>query len=283
MGSVFRVHPYGHETIGHMCDLETITRDQLHAHYRTYYTPKNAVAVAAGDFDADEMLRLIEQHFGAIPNDADVPPVQAVEPSQRGERRVTVEGEGNVAYLQMAFRVPSARESDFFALTALDAALSGASGLSFSGGGTSNKSSRLYKALVAKELATYVSGSLIPTVDPFIYGLSAVVRAGRTPAEVEEALEAELARVADEPVTEEELAKAIKQAKAQFAYSSETVTGQALWMGYSEIFADYGWFENYIDNLSAVTVEDVHRVAQTYLSPSNRTVGWYMPTSVSFE
>ncbi|MBN1810615.1 MAG: insulinase family protein [Anaerolineae bacterium] len=278
MGSAFRVHPYGHETIGHMCDLETITRDQLHAHYRTYYTPKNAVAVAAGDFDADEMLRLIEQHFGAIPNNADVPQVRAVEPQQRGERRVIVEGEGNVAYLQMAFRIPSAREADFFALTVLDAALSGASGLAFSGG-TSNKSSRLYKALVAKELATYVSGSLIPTVDPFIYGLSAVVRAGHTLAEVEEALQAELARVADTPVTEEELAKAIKQAKAQFAYSSETVTGQALWMGYSEIFADYGWFENYIDNLSAVTVEDVNRTAQTVLKPSNRTVGWYVPTN----
>ena len=78
-------------------------------------------------------------------------------------------------------------------------------------------------------------------------------------------------------ITEEELAKAIKQTKAQFAYSSETVTGQALWMGFSEIFADYGWFESYIDNLSAITVEDVRRVAQTYLAPSNRTVGWYVP------
>jgi zinc protease len=83
--------------------------------------------------------------------------------------------------------------------------------------------------------------------------------------------------VAEEPITKEELAKAIKQAKAQFAYSSETVTGQALWMGFSEIVADYGWFENYIDNLSAVTVEDVHRAAQMYLTPSNRTVGWYVP------
>jgi zinc protease len=279
MGSVFRVHPYGHETIGHMCDLETITRDQLEAHYRTYYTPRNAIAVAAGDFEADGMLRLIEEHFGAMPSGVEPPPVTAVEPPQRGERRVVVEGEGKVAYLGMTFRIPSPREPDFFALTALDAALSGASGLAFSGGGTSNKSSRLYKALVAKELAAYVSGSLVPTVDPFIYGLSIVARAGRTPDEVEEALEAELARVADAPVTEEELAKAIKQAKAQFAYSSETVTGQALWMGYSEIFADYNWFERYIDNLSAVTVEDVHRAAQTYLTPSNRTVGWYVPTN----
>ncbi|MFL7791330.1 MAG: M16 family metallopeptidase [Anaerolineae bacterium] len=283
MGSAFRVHPYGHETIGHMCDLETMTRDQLYAHYRTYYSPQNAIAVAAGDFDADEMLHLVERYFGAIPNAAKVPPMHAVEPPQRGERRVTVEGEGNVAYLETVFHIPSSRDPDFFALTTLDAALSGASGLAFFGGGTTNKSSRLYKALVTTELATSVSGSLIPTLDPYVYDLSAVVRAGHTPAEVEEALQAELAHLTDEPITQEELSKAIKQAKAQFAYSSETVTGQALWMGFSEVFADYGWFESYIENLSAVTVEDVHRVAQTYLKPSNRTAGWYVPTNVSFD
>ena len=282
MAAAFRVHPYGTDTIGHMCDLETMTRDQLHTHYRTYYAPHNALAVAVGDFDAGEMLRLVEQHFGAIADGSpvgsrDVPPVTAVEPPQRGERRVVFEGEGSVAYLQIVFRAPTVHEPDFYALTALDAALTGASGLTFFGGGLTNKSSRLYKALVATELATGISGSLVPTIDPFVYGLSAVVRAGVGPAEVEEALDAELARVVAEPVTQEELNKAIKQTKAQFAYSSESVTGQALWLGVSEIFADYTWFENYITNLSAVTVEDVQRVAQEYLQQSNRTVGWYVP------
>ncbi len=277
VAAAFRVHPYGTDTLGHMCDLETMTRDQLYAHYRTYYAPHNSLAVVVGDFDADEMLRMVEQHFGAIPNGPDIPPMNAVEPPQKGERRVTREGGGNVAYLQMVFRAPTVHEPDFFAMTALGAALTGASGLTFSGGGLTNKSSRLYKALVATELATAISGSLTPTVDPFVYSLSAVVRAGHTPAEVEEALEAELARVVAEPVTQEEVTKAIKQAKAQFAYSSESVTGQALWMGFSEVFADYTWFENYIANLSAVTVEDVQRVAQKYLKQSNHTVGWYVP------
>ena len=279
MAAAFRVHPYGTDTLGHMCDLETMTRDQLYAHYRTYYAPHNALAVAVGDFDADGMLRLVEKHFGAISDNQDVPPVTAVEPPQRGERRVIVEGEGNVAYLQIVFRAPTVHEPDFFAMTVLDATLTGASGLTFFGGGLTNKSSRLYRTLVATELATAVSGSLIPTVDPFVYSLSAIVRAGRTPAEVEEALEAELARVAAESITPEELTKAIKQAKAQFAYSSESITGQALWMGFSEVFADYTWFENYIANLSAVTVEDVQRVAQKYLKRSNRTVGWYVPVN----
>jgi zinc protease len=277
MAAAFRVHPYGVTTIGHMCDLETMTHDQLLTHYRTYYTPRNSLAVAVGDFDADEMLQLIEQHFGAIPSGPDIPPMNAVEPPQKGERRVTLEGDGNVAYFHLVTRAPTTHEPDFFALTVLDAVLTGASGLAIFGGGTTNKSSRLYNALVASELATTVSGALIPTVDPYVYSLSAIVRDGRTPAEVEEALDAELARVTAEPITPEELDKAIKQTKAQFAYSTESVTGQALWIGFSEIFADYSWFENYIANLSAVTVEDVHRAAQQYLKRSNRTVGWYVP------
>jgi len=277
MAGAFRVHTYGIDTIGHMCDLETMTRDQLYAHYDTYYAPNNALAVAVGDFKADEMLQMIERHFGAIAGKPDAPPVSACEPQQKGERRVIVEEQGNVAYLKVVFRAPTVHEPDFFAVTALDAALTGASGMTFFGGGLTNKSSRLYKALVETELATSISGTLIPTVDPFVYSLSATVRGDHTPAEVEEALEAELTRVVEEPVTEQELFKAIKQAKAQFAYSSESVTGQALWIGFSEIFADYTWSEKYVENLSAVTVDDVQRVAQKYLRRSNRTVGWYVP------
>jgi zinc protease len=279
MGAALRVHPYRNPTIGHMCDLQSITRSQLYEYYQTYYVPRNALAVVVGDFEADEMLVLIEQHFGAVSAGADVPPVTAVEPPQRGERRVVVRREGLVPYLKLAFRAPAVREPDFFALTVLNAILTGASAMTFRGGGLTNKSCRLYQALVAEGLAVSISGSLLPTVDPSPYTLSAVVRPGRTPAEVEEALDAEIARVTKDAVTQGEVDKAIKQAKAQFSYSSESVTGQAMWLGFSEIFADFTWSECYIENLSAVTVQDVRAVAEEYLKPSNRTVGWYVPTS----
>jgi zinc protease len=133
--------------------------------------------------------------------------------------------------------------------------------------------------LVATELAVSVSGSLLPTVDPFVYSLSAAVRPEHTPAEVEAVLDEELARVVDDSVTREEVNKAIKQSKAQFAYSSESVTGHAMWLGFSEIFADHTWAEEYLDNLNAVTIDDVQRVAQTYLRRAIRTVGWYVPKS----
>ena len=80
-----------------------------------------------------------------------------------------------------------------------------------------------------------------------------------------------------EPISEEELQTAIKQSKAQFAYSSESVTNQGFWLGYASIVADTAWFEGFLDSLAAVTVEDVTRVADTYLRKQNRTVGRFIP------
>jgi zinc protease len=275
--AAFRVHGYHHEVIGDMCDLQTMTRDQLFQHYKTYYAPNNAVAVAVGDFEASDVLAQIQAAFGKARPGPALPQISRAEPPQKGERRVTVEGDGTTAYVEIAHRAPNAVHTDFPAMVVLDAILAGASPLALFGGGTTNASSRLYKALVDTELATDVSAGMGTTVDPFLYGVSATVRTGHTPAEVEAALDAELARAVAEPVADREVAKAIKQAKAQFAYGSESVTNQGFWYGFSEVFADHTWFESYLDRLAAVTVEDVQRVAKTYLTKSNRTVGWYVP------
>lgn len=278
MSAALRVHPYGSPTIGHLCDLKSITREQLYDYYRTYYVPNNAQAVAVGDFDGEAMMALIEDRFGDIPRGGDVPPVTAVEPPQRGERRVVVRREGFVPYIKMAFCAPPVHDPDFISLTVLNAILTGASAMTFMGGGLTNKSSRLYQALVATGLSVDVSGFMLPAVDPFPYTLSIAVRPDHDPDEVEDAVERELERVMQDAVTEEELEKAIKQAKAQFAYSSESVTGQGLWLGFSEIFADHIWAEHYLESLSQVSVKDVERAAREYLNPANRTVGWYVPS-----
>jgi zinc protease len=275
--AAFRAHGYGHETIGYLCDLQTMTRDDLYTHYRTYYAPNNAVAVAVGAFNAQDMLQKIEKAFGKIKHGPAIPANTAIEPEQRGERRVNVEGPGTTSYVELAYHAPAAKDADFPAMVALDAILAGASSLSIFGGGTTNASSRLYKALVETELATDVGGSCIPTMDPYLYGLSATVRQGHTPQEVEAAFDAEIDRMVNEPVQATELAKAIKQARASFAFGSESVTNQGFWYGWSEVFADYKWFETYLDRLAAVTVADVQRVAQKYLRRCNRVVGYYLP------
>lgn len=276
--AAFRVHPYHHEVIGDEVDLETMRRADLVDHYRTYYAPNNAVAIVAGDFRQEEMLAAISEQFGGI---ADGPPpaaVQREEPPQRGERRVSVRGPGDTAYLVHAYRAPAATDPDFYPLVLLNAAFAGGSSLGFFAGAGSNKSSRLYKALVAAGLATRVSGSMTPTIDPFLYRISAVVRPGRTLAEVEAALDAELGRLDEEPITQEILDKALKRAKAQFVMAGESVTGQGQMMGMAEMVAgDYTWYENTLEQLHAVTLEDVERVRARYLQLENRTVGWYEP------
>jgi zinc protease len=118
-------------------------------------------------------------------------------------------------------------------------------------------------------------------LDPFLYNITATARTGRSLGEMEAALDEEIGRVLQEPVAEAELETAIKQAKAQFAYSSESVTNQGFWLGFSSIVADSEWFESFVDSLAAVTIEDVQRVANTYLAQRNRTVGHYQPQGLS--
>jgi zinc protease len=277
--AAFRVHPYHHEVIGHMADLETMTRADLHHHYCTYYVPSNAVLAIAGDFQSRPMLARVRELFGDLPSGRPTPgPPIPAEPEQRGEKRVVVEGPGETAYLDLAYHVPGATHDDFFALSVLDSALAGASSLNLFGGGISNKTSRLYRALVERELAASVGGGLAATIDPYLYSIQATVRPDRTPERTLQAYDDEVARLLDHPVSADEIAKAIKQARALFAYGSESITNQAFWLGYSEIFADYAWFESYLERIAGVTPGEVHAAAQKYLVPSNRVVGIYHPS-----
>ena len=272
--AAFRVHPYHHEIIGDTADLRSMTREDLIAHYERHYSPTNAIIVIVGDFDTAGMLSRINELYGSIPGGEPTAPVIREEPPQAGERRVAVNGPGDTAYLTYAYRVPGAMHPDYSALTLFNAAFAGGSIV----GGGSNRSSRLYKALVSTELAAGASGSLTSTIDPFLYTIRAVVRAGRTIPEVEAALEAELARLVDEPITEAELAKALKRARAQFIMAGESISGQARLIGATEaITGDYRWFVTTLDRLSEVTLEDIERVRKQYLHPRNRTVGWYEP------
>lgn len=276
--AAFRVHPYHHEIIGDKADLLTITRDDLHAHYKTFYVPNNAVMAVAGDFDTKSMLARIRELLEPIPAGATPPRLARHEPMQTGELTLNVEGPGETTYLQVAYRFPAATHPDFFPLNVLDSLLAGPSNLNMFGGGISNRTSRLYRALVDKEFAVGISGGASATIDPYLYTFTITVHPKRKPQEALAALDAEIARVQSERVTKAEITRAIKQARAIFAYGSESITNQAFWMGYSEMFANYNWFLTYLDHLAAVTPADVQRVAREYFRPQSRIIGTYVPT-----
>jgi zinc protease len=277
--TAFRVHPYHHEVIGDMADLHSMTRDDLFNHYKTYYVPNNAVLALAGDFDSKTMLERITGIFGEIAPGQQPERLERIEPEQRGEVQLTVEGPGETCYLQVCYRFPAASDLDFFPLSVLDSLLAGPSNLNMFGGGISNKTSRLYRALVESELAVSAYGSAQATIDPFMYTVSLTIHPQHKPEEALRILDEEIKRLQDEPVSPEEVARAIKQARALFAYGSENITNQAFWMGYAEMFADYGWFQSYLEKLAAVTPADVQRVAQRYFQTRARVVGTYMPVN----
>jgi zinc protease len=277
--AAFDVHSYHHETIGSKEDLNRIQRDDLYAHYRSAYNPQNAILAMAGNFDARRMLGRIEELYAPIPGHTPELYFPPAEPPLNGERRIEVAGPGETAFLQVAYRSPQGAAPDFLAFTIVDSLLTGPSGLSFmGGGGISNKTSRLYRALVERELAVSVYGGLQASIDPYLYDISMTVHPRHTPDEIMAVIDGEIKRLQDEIVTPEEIRRASKQARALFAYGTENITNQAFWLGFAEIFAGYDWFLRYIAELEKVTPQDVQRIAQTYLRPENRVVGFYRPT-----
>jgi zinc protease len=282
--AAFRVHPYHHEIIGDMVDLRSMSRDVLYQHYRTYYNPNNAVLGVAGDFTTSEMLARIRELFEPIPAGPVPPRLDRPEPAANGEHRLTVEGPGETTFLEISYHAPAGGDPDFFPLTVLDSLLAGPSGLNiFGGGGLSNKTSRLYRALVEKELAVGVGGNTVTTLDPYLYSISITVHPNRKPEEVLSAFDNEVKRIQDEPVSAEEIGRAIKQARALFAYQSENITSQASWLGHAEMFSNYGWFLTYLDKLSKVIPSDLQRAAQKYLREQNRVVGTYIPNGAEVQ
>jgi zinc protease len=276
----FRKHPYRTEVIGEKADLNRIQRKDLLHHYRSFYTPSNAILAVAGDFDSNRMLSNIQKVFDRLPSRAAPPFTTSREPLLEKERQLSVKGPGGTTYIQIAYRAPAGGDPDFMPYTVLDSLLAGPTGLNMFGGGSiSNKTSRLYRALVTRELAIGVGGGIQATVDPYLYEITITVNPRHSPDTVLAAFDHEIELLLEQAVSQKEVDRAIKQARALFAYGSESITNQAFWLGYSEMFAHYDWFTTYLDRLATVTVEDVLKICRKYLRKNSRVVGFYLPDS----
>lgn len=277
VGAAFHAHPYRHMVIGYESDLRQITRDDLYQHYRHNYHPGNAFVVAVGDFVAEELLHSIEEAFGSIPRGNDPAPVAVIEPPLESERRVTMRRPSGVPYLRMAFPSPDARHADLPALFVLDAILSGGKGMGLGGGGAMGRSSRLYRSLVASGLVRSVGSDIDVTIDPFLFQIGVTGLPGSDLAHIEAVIEEQLRQVRVAPPAPAELERAMHQVEAQFVYSAEGVTNQAFWLGQWEIVDSRRRAGSLPDEIRGVTAGDVMRVANTYLLPDRRTIGWLLP------
>lgn len=276
--AAFQSHPYGIEVIGEKDDLRSIRQEDLVHHYRTYYVPNNAVLALSGDFETGPLLKRIEALYGVIPAGSPPPRPRLVEPGQAEERQVAVSGPGETSYLMLAYHAPDARDPDFWPFHILDSLLSGPSNFNMFGGGISNKTSRLYRALVEAEIAVSFHGGMMATIDPHLYTILITMRPDRTFDQALLAVETEIERIQQDLPTADQLLRAEKQARALFAYGSESISNQAFWLGFTEMFAGYEWFTGFLERVAQVTPQDIQRVARQYLRPQHRIVGRYLPT-----
>ncbi len=270
LAAAFDRHPYRNEVIGSVADLKRITRDDLYQHYLQYYAPANALVSLAGDFETREMAERLEQIYGAVPARVVGREQVQSEPALQEERRVMVEGPGHTVYLRLAYRAPAGGDDDHFPMSVLDSLLCGP--------GNMNKTTRMYQALVLKDLVTGVYGDLQLTLDPYLYTFGVTLRPGVEWKRVLQVLEDEIHRVQDELISPDEIHKAVKQERAFLAYESERISNHAYWMGSSEMFASYAWYLNYLQRLEQVTPEDVQRAARKYFDDNTRVIGVYQPT-----
>ena len=268
--AAFMAHPYGWPVLGWPSDLRAITVRDLRGYYSTYYAPNNATCVIVGDIKPRETVKLVEKYFGGIPRALQSPPVVATtEPVQVGERRVNVVRQAQMPLMLIAYHGCRAGEYDEAVLDLLSAILSG------------GESARLYQSLIYRQkLALYAEAYNEARTDPGLISFYAAPIAGRTTAELEQALYAELEQVKTQGVTAEELAQAKNQLKAQYIFSRQNnyVLGNQLGSSASR----HGWRDvnNYLKFLDKVKTEDIKQAAVKYLAPENRTVATLVPQAL---
>ncbi|MDQ3487646.1 MAG: insulinase family protein, partial [Acidobacteriota bacterium] len=184
------------------------------------------------------------------------------------------------AYLKLAYPAPAATEPDFFPMLVLDAALTGAKGVSLWNAfrdAPPQRKARLYSALVERGLATSVSGSLLPTSDPFLFTVSLTAAAGASLDRLEEAALAEIDRARRGGLSAQEITRAKRQLRTRLVLENDSVTSVAHQLGYFSTVAGPNYLSQLQTRIDAVAPEDVARVAGERLGAVTRTVGRFQP------
>jgi len=270
MKRAFKKHPYRWTVIGDPDHIRAAKDEEFQAFYKEYYVPNNAVLVIAGDIEINQTKDLINKYFAEIPKgNQEIYRPTIVEPALNGEVRDTIYDNIQLPLIVQAYRTPAMGTKDYYALEMLSQLLSG------------GKSSRLYKALVDEQQKALEANSFsLPFHHPSVALAYALPNMGVDCADLEAAMDTEVAKVRDELITEREFQKLRNQFENSFVKSNIKLASRA-----ENLATNYTYFGNTnlinteLENYLAVTREDIKRVANKYFVENNRVVLYYLPKS----
>ena len=271
MKRMFKQHPYQWPVIGYMEHLNAAEEADYKNFYKDFYVPNNAILSIAGDIDIDQAKAWINQYFGSIPRgEGDVYRPSIIEPELGGEIRDTVYDNIQLPAVIQTYRIPAQGTEDFYAVSMLSTLLS------------QGASSRLNKSLVDdQQKALFVGSFPFELEDPGVAIAFAICNMGQDPSVVEAAMDAEIDRVKNEVIPDEEFQKLRNQIENDFVSSNSRVAGIAESLAnYKMYYGDTNLINSEIEKYLAVTKEEIMEAAKKYYSKDNRVVLYYLPKPV---
>jgi predicted Zn-dependent peptidase len=270
--AAFNAHPYHRPTVGWMSDLNTFSATDAQKFFDEYYVPSNMVVAIVGDVNPSMAMPIIEKYFSRIPSHAKPEESPTTEPPQGSERTVVLHERSQPVYIE-GYHRPDYRDKDDAVYDAIEDLMS------------DGRTSRLYRTLVRdKKIASVAAGFTgFPGVKyPHLFAFFAFPLPGHTPKEIGDTIHAEIERLKNEDISDEELKMIKTRSKANLLRSLADNDGLASELGESQ--ARYGdWRELFynVDRLDKVSKADIRRVAKQIFVPTNRTVGIIESTAVA--
>lgn len=262
----FLWHNYGNAIIGNRSDFERVPATSLRVFYRKHYRPDNAILIVAGSFDEARTLGFIQKYFGPIEKPkVNLAPLHTVEPAQDGDRVTTVRRVGEVQMVGAMYHIPAASDPDFAAAQLLTYIL------------TDQPSGRLYKSLIESRKATSMYGHAFALHDPGAMLFMAQLPKDKSIDDTQTAMIATLEKLAESPITAEELDRAKQQALNSREMLASKTHGLAISLSDWAAYGDWRLYFLHRDAIETVTAEQVQNVAVKYLVRNNRTLGLFLP------
>ena len=262
--NAFTKHPYKHPTIGSIEDLEAASIEDVREFHNTYYVPENATVTIVGDFDPELAMVLVNKYLGRVPKAKQpVPRDIPMEPAMDGEKRLTLEETSwPLPVVVVAHHITYDGHPDSYPLHIVSKVLS------------DGESSRITSELVYKKglaLTAFGSGNIVE--HPNLFYAVAVVQPGKSPAEVEKALIAELERLKLEKITDKELQRTKNQFARDYIIGRESIQQKATHLAHAAVLHnDITTADGEFDIFMNIQPVDVQRVAQKYFTSTNRLV-----------